>query len=160
MPDGLIIQMWEGMGLQVTEPMVPLFPPCSYADFPTRYCGAGNGWGERMVPDYIFSATRFLPKPFNIAIKISPACFIHDLDFRFAAPTWEAFHAANARLFANINAIADKQSEHYPSALRRQALRYSEIYGHSVDTIGRPVFWSLKRDEGYTIPPSAAWILS
>ena len=161
MPTGApIIMMWEGMGLQITEPMVPLFPPCSYAEFPTRYCGAGNGWGERMVPDYVFSFTRCLPGPLNIAIKISPACYIHDLDYQFAAPTWEAFHAANSRFYANIKAIVDKQAQGYPAPLLRQAMRYPEVYAQAVDTIGRPVFWSIKRDEGHLLPASAEWILA
>lgn len=161
MPIGApIVMMWDGMGMQITPEMVPLFPSCSYRDFPTGYCGAGNGWGERMVPDYIFGYTRCLPGPLNIAIKISPACYFHDLDYKLAGPTWEAFHAANSRLYANIRAIVNKQSQGYPAVLRRHALRYPELYSQAVDTLGRPIFWGLKRDEGHPLPASAAWILA
>jgi hypothetical protein len=63
-------------------------------------------------------------------------------------------------LYANIKTIVDKQAENYPAPLRRQASRYPEIYSQAVDTVGRAVFWGLKRDEGHQLPTSAAWILA
>jgi len=155
----MIIQMWEGMGLQVIDEVVPIFPFCSYADFPDCYCGAGEGIWQRAVPDYVYGLTRILPSPLNISIKISPACWLHDKDFEHAPPTWDAFHAANSRLFANTKAIIDKQSEGYPDVLRKHAMRYPDIYSQSVDALGRVVFWRLKSEQGHAIPGSAAWLL-
>ena len=155
----MIIQMWEGMGLQVIEQVVPLFPFCSYADFPDCYCGAGNGLGQKLVPDYVYSYMRWLPGRLDISIKLSPACWLHDKDFEFSPPTWDSFHASNSRLFANCKTIIDKQSEGYPSILRRHALHYPDIYAQAVDTLGRRIFWQLKQRQGHTIPASAAWLI-
>lgn len=156
----MIIQMWEGMQFQVTENMVPLFPTNTYANFPAKFCGAGHGLGEWVVPDFIFGATKFLPWKLNISIKISPACRIHDLDWQFAEPTWEAFFTANSRLYANIKAIVVKQSEGYPEFLIKQALKYPAVYANAVSSIiGQRIFWNLKKDEGYELPASVLWMV-
>lgn len=153
----MIIQMWEGMGLQVTEQIVPLFPFCSYADFPDCYCGAGDGLGQALVPDYVYWYTRFLPGFLDISIKLSPACWLHDKDWEFAAPTWDAFHGSNSRLYANTKTIIDKQAR--SELIRRHAMQYPAIYSQAVDTIGRARFWRIKQQQGHTIPVSAAWLI-
>lgn len=154
----MIIQMWEGMGLQVTEDIVPLFPRCSYKDFPDNCCGAGQGFWEKIVPDYIYIHTMIIPGLMSKRIKISPACAIHDLDWEFAKPTWDDFHAGNSRLYANIKTIVEKHTEKGSDA-QRYALRYPAIYAQAVDTAGRKIFWQIKKDQGHTIPISAAWLL-
>jgi hypothetical protein len=153
----MIIQMWEGMGMQVTEQIVPLFPFCSYADFPDCFCGAGDGLGQALVPDYVYGYTRWLPQPLDISIKLSPACWLHDKDWEFAAPTWGEFHDSNSRLYANTKVIIEKQAR--SGLIRSHAMRYPELYSQAVDTIGRSIFWRLKQRQGYTIPGSAAWLL-
>jgi len=155
----MIIQMWEGMGLQIIEEIVPHFPFCSYEEFPDCYCGAGDGLGQKIVPDYVYGYTKHLPGCLNISIKLSPACWIHDEDFKHASPTWDAFHACNSRLFANTKTIIEKKSREYPTALRNHALRYPDLYSQSVDAFGRVVFWKIKKEQGYKIPISAAWLL-
>jgi hypothetical protein len=153
----MIVQMWDGMGMQVTEPMIRLFPWCSYEDFPTNYCGPGDGLEQRLIPDSIFGLTAFLPGFLDISIKLAPACFIHDLDWQFAPPTWDAFHESNSRFYANLKTIVEAKAK--PGLIRRHAKKFPAIYAQTVDTLGRPKFWALKRDQGLAIPASAAWLI-
>lgn len=153
----MIVQMWDGMGLQVTEPIVKLFPTCSYKDFPANYCGPGYGLSEALIPDSILWPTSFLPGFLNVSIKLSPACFIHDLDWQFADATWEAFHESNCRLYANIKAIIEAKAKN--RLVRWHAKKFPAIYAQTVDTVGRPIFWRIKRDQGLDIPVSAAWLI-
>jgi len=155
----MIVQMWEGMALQITVPMITAFPwQRSYEDFPTNCCGAGAGFWERVVPDYIHIPPIIVRGADPTAIKISPACSIHDLDWDNAAPSWDDFHAGNSRFYANIKTIVLKKTR-AGSNTQLYALRYPAIYAHAVDTGGRKVFWKLKRDQGHQIPDSAAWLL-
>ena len=154
----VIVQMWEGMPLQITEPMVLLFPRCGFDDFPDDCCGAGQGFWERVVPDYIYIPPIIIRGAWPTRIKISPACRIHDLDWDLAAPTWDDFHAANSRLYANIKAIILKKTT-TDSDTQYYALRFCAIYAGAVDTAGRKVFWRLKKEQGFEIPQSAAWLL-
>ncbi len=153
----MIVQMWDGMGMQVTEPMVRLFPWCSYEDFPTNYCGPGDGIGETLIPDSILGLTAFLPGFLDVSIKLSPACFIHDLDWQFAPATWEAFHDSNCRLYANTKTIIETKAAN--RLVRWHARKFPAIYAQTVDTVGRPLFWRIKRDQGLAIPASAAWLI-
>ena len=155
----MIIQMWENMALQVTESMVTLFPKCSYRDFPDNCCGAGQGFFEKIVPDYIYIPPIIIPGANPKRIKISPACAIHDLDWDFSKPTWDDFHESNSRLYANIKVIVEAKTEP-GSATRYYALRSPAIYAHAVDTAGRKIFWKIKKDQGHKIPDSAAWLLT
>jgi len=155
---GVIIQMWCGIPLQITEPMAAIFPRKTYDSMPANYCGAGRGLGEKLVPDYVFWYTRWLPGWLDISIKLAIACWIHDKDFELAPPTWDAFHKANSRVYANIKAIIIARTK--PGLIRWIALHYPEIYAHSVDTIGRSLFWNLKHDQGHVLPKSAHWLLT
>lgn len=154
----MLIQMWEGIPLQITEPMVTLFPNYSYACFPDNCCGAGKGFWEKIVPDYIHINSFLVPGEGPEDIKISPACWIHDTDWDLAAPTWDDFHAGNSRLFANIKAIVEKRTID-GTPIQYYALRFPAIYAHAVDTAGRKVFWRIKQGQGHSIPDSAAWLL-
>ena len=156
--EGVIVQMWSGMALQITLPMVGTLPDCSYADFPSDCCGAGSGVWERVVPDYIYIPPSIHHRTLPRRIKISPACWIHDEDFRLARPTWDDFHESNSRLYANIKTIVEKHTEKGSNA-QFYALRYPAIYAHAVDTAGRKVFWALKKEQGHDIPASAKWLV-
>lgn len=157
----MIIQMWDGIPLQITLPMVESFNKTfgkyDYESFPASYCGAGNGFGEKLIPDYVYGYTRILPGFLDISIKLSPACKIHDDDYELAPPTWEAFHEANSRLYANTKSIIVKKTN--PGLIKRNALRYPAIYSQAVDAFGRGIFWRIKRAQGFSIPPSALWLL-
>ena len=152
--------MWNGIPLQMTDEVAALFPfKTSYDEFPDCYCGAGNGLGEKIVPDYVYWYTRKLPGALNISIKLSPACWCHDKGWDKAPPTWDAFHAENSQFYANNKAIIDFYSVNFPKIIRNHALKYPKYYSQAVDTFGRVVFWKLKQQQGYKIPTSASWLL-
>lgn len=158
----MIIQMWDGIPLEITLEMVRefnrVFGKYGYDEFPAGFCGPGQRFGERLVPDYIFSPTRFLPGPLNVSIKLAPACKIHDDDYTLAPPTWDAFHAANSRLHANMISIIRAKTS--PGIKQSIALKYPAVYGESVDMFGRAIFWDIKKSQGHPIPQSAAWLLA
>lgn len=60
--------------------------------FPS-FCGAGEGFGDMIVPEDIFG------------VCISPACFIHDVDWACSPDTISEFLAANFRFARNIRAL-------------------------------------------------------
>jgi hypothetical protein len=154
----MLIQMWEGMGLQITEAMVKIFPKCSYLDFPENCCGAGDGIWEKVVPDYIYIYPIIVHGAKFQRIKISPACTIHDLDYDLGPPTWDHFHESNSRLYANIKTIVQKHTIEGSNA-QIYALRFPAIYAHAVDTAGRKIFWKIKQEQGFKIPDSASWLI-
>lgn len=155
----VIAQMWCGIPLQITEPMVAIFPRCLYDDFPDNCCGAGDGWGEKLVPDYILIPQKlFSWHRSDRYVKISPACAVHDMDWDFARPSWDDFHEANSRLFANVRGIIQARTK-LGSNTQNYALRFPAIYAQAVDTLGRKIFWNIKKEQGHPIPASAAWLL-
>ena len=145
--------LWEGIKLQCPPSCALAFRRYSYKSFPTNFCGAGKGLGELIVPDYIFGPTRFLKFiGMDISIKIAPACYIHDADWDCAEPTWDAFHEANDRFHRNLEAIIDKKAR--CDLVRARAMYRPVTYKNAVDTVGRSVFWALKKKQG-SIPESA-----
>lgn len=158
----MIVQMWDGIPLEITLEMAKefnrVFGKYDYAAFPVGFCGPGQMLGERLVPDYIFGATRFLPGGLDISIKLAPACKIHDDDYVLAPPTWDAFHEANSRLYANLRSIIRAKTT--PGIKQDIALRYPAVYAESVDAFGRAIFWEIKKWQGHSIPRSAAWIIA
>jgi len=153
-----IIQMWEGIPLQLNEQIAQLFPHCGFDDFPDNCCGAGQGIWEKLVPDYIYISPVIIRDANPTMVKISPACAGHDLDWNLSKPTWDDFHEANSRLYANIKAIVENKTE-AGSNTQYYALRYPAIYAHAVNTLGQKHFWKIKQSQGYQIPDSAAWLL-
>lgn len=81
--------------LEVPDWLVPLWPEIPLDSWPT-FCGAG-GIGDIFVPDTLYGA------------NISPACFIHDIDFACSVHSWGAFVAHNSRLAKNAKALVDVQ---------------------------------------------------
>jgi len=62
------------------------------------FCGAGNGLGDRLVPEKAHG------------VCLSPACFQHDLDYAISPRVWAAFCAANYRFLRNSISLALAQS--------------------------------------------------
>lgn len=147
--------VFDGILFEAPSYIAESFPmQFNYENFPACYCGAGNGFGERIIPDYIFGPTRFFKfLGLDISIKISPACWIHDKDFEGAAPTWEEFTEANKRFVHNISEIIDVHARN--GWVKARALYRPVTYRNAVDSFGRYVFWSLKVEQGYVIPNEA-----
>lgn len=94
------------------------------------YCGAGTGIANTLVPETIWG------------IKISPACFIHDVMWERAEPTWADFHHSNSVFWHNINTLVMEQSK--SKTLGRLRLYRAVTYYNAVDSIGASIFWRMK----------------
>ncbi len=95
------------------------------ASFPT-FCGAGDGWGDRVVPDRIF------------LLPIAPCCFIHDIDWTICAATEVEFHLANVRFRHNLLELIRERSRWLAVRLLRE--RRALTYYQMVETAGRRFF--------------------
>lgn len=85
--------IYRGAKLTIPEWLAPLWPyDLPLHRFPS-FCGAGDGFGDAVVPEDIFG------------VCISPACFIHDVDWACSPDTIREFLAANFRLAKNIRAL-------------------------------------------------------
>jgi hypothetical protein len=157
MPTRKIIRLetWD-IPLYVPEEVFPIFPmeKYKYETFPVNYCGEGNGFSEKIIPDYIFGLSRILRVfGLDVSIKISPACFIHDYDYEYCSATWEEFYEANTRLHENIETIIEHRAR---NEVVRDIARYRAVtYRNAVDLQGKNVFWSLKAEQGHYIPDNA-----
>lgn len=112
-------------------------PHDGFDDFDT-YCGAGKGWGDKIVPDDIYG------------IIISPACFIHDVMWRESSPSWRDFHHSNSVFFHNILSII----EHFAPPIKDEKEVRHERYYRAVtyymavdSSVGVSIFWHMKRDQ-------------
>lgn len=142
---------FDGIFLQCPEEIFKVFPKdLDYDTFPDDFCGAGKGLGEKIVPDYIFGLTRFLPFGLDISIKISPACWIHDKDWQLSAPTVQAFTESNDRFHLNIEAIIRAKAKN--DWIKARAMYRPVTYMNAVSLAGRYIFWSMKEAQGYEIP--------
>lgn len=91
-------------------------------------CGAGEGIGNRLVPEDI------------LGVHISLACYVHDYMWLHADPTWEYFHASNSVFLSNLLEIIAKESD---SKLLQMLRNYRAMtYFNAVDSIGAVIFWN------------------
>lgn len=121
----------EGVPLLVPD-CVQVFPFTTFKDCPSS-CGAGDGLGEKLVPDTMWG------------LRVSPACWIHDLDWNIAPPTWEAFHVANSRFIHNLITIVEYRSE--SDFLKRLRVYRCATYYNFVDVKHNHVFWKQKQEQ-------------
>jgi hypothetical protein len=127
----------------VTKKTVPIVAPKGL-EFPTVYvdefgsfCGAGSGFGQIVVPETMWR------------LPISPACFVHDMMWDMAPPTWEAFHASNAIFLRNLLALIQVQSK--SALLKRMRMYRAVTYYNAVDSFGKKIFWNLKDEQASAI---------
>lgn len=109
-------------------------------EFPSKYvhdfsshCGAGKGFGDIIVPETVYG------------LKISPACFVHDVMWEMAEPTWEAFHSSNAIFLRNIISLIIVQSD--SRFLKFLRMYRAVTYYNAVDYIGQSIFWAEKKKQ-------------
>ena len=118
---------YQGATLSLPGFLIPLLPPrLPLCRWPT-YCGAGEGLGDILVPDFIKGAC------------VGPACLIHDLDWALCSPTFREFSLANFRFFRNLLALCAIQLPWHslPLAYLR-CLWYTGV----VMSVGWPIFLS------------------
>lgn len=144
-----------GIYLAAPENVAARFPKqYTYETFPINYCGAGNGFQEKIIPDYVFGFSRYAGfLGLDCSIKISPACKIHDDDYDLALPYWDDFRACNDRLQHNIEQIIEAKSRN--EFLKAISLYRPVTYRNAVDIFGKSVFWSLKEEQGFDLPINA-----
>lgn len=112
------------------ESDLPLRFPYQTLESFGSYCGAGPGLGDKIVPEQIFG------------LKISPACYVHDVMYEVALPCWGEFHQANSVFLHNLLAIIEMRSANRLIASLR---RYRAMtFYNAVDTLGAAAFWAVK----------------
>ena len=121
----------EGVPLLVPK-NITHFPWTTFKDFPT-YCGPGDGIGDLIVPDKMYR------------LKISPACYIHDEDFKVVPPTWDGFHSANSRFLHNLITIVEYRSKN--NIIKHLRIYRCATYYMAVDSVLNKVFWKIKQDQ-------------
>ncbi len=121
----------QGVALEVPEGYDP--PTSVLTEFP-NCCGAGKGFGEKVIPETIWG------------LCISAACHIHDYSWEVAAATETDFKQSNSMFLRNIkNIIITKSANGFTRALRN--IRAMTYYV-AVEEVGIYGFWNLKEDQG------------
>jgi len=144
--------MFDKILLLAPEKIAEQFPKSyTYDSFPDSYCGAGNGLGEKLVPDYIFGFLRPL-RYFGLdySIKVSPACYIHDKEWWDAEPTAFDFDSSNNRLHTNMESIIEAKARN--AFMKARALYRPVTYLNAVNIHGKRIFWSMKAGQGHIVP--------
>lgn len=123
-----------GSQLEVQDWLAPLWPyELALEDWPT-FCGAG-GIGDLFVPDEL------------CGVNISPACFVHDIDFAVLPREWWEFQQANNRLYCNMIAVLNSniQNKKQLAKAKREARWYwigVSVFGWKHFTPENPNPWS------------------
>ncbi len=122
------------------------WPGVDYARFPDNFCGAGNGIGEKLVPDYLGF--------WWWKVKVSPACWAHDMSWDYCEPTWEAFHSSNSHFLDNLIQLIDSKCN--SNAFIKAMLKYGCMtFYNAVNTAGRNIFWTQMAIKSCIIPDTA-----
>lgn len=91
MPDlkKITVRIVEGVPLFMPDIVDKNFPTLPVDEFP-HFCGAGEGIGEKIVPDHI------------LWLYVAVACWIHDVMFCLLSPSKENWFISNGTLILNI----------------------------------------------------------
>lgn len=97
MKDNIIKIKYAGAALEISAFLGPLWPfDMLLDDWPT-FCGAGQGFGDWLVPDTIYG------------VRVAPACLQHDVEWAIADGSYKAFMTANCRFRRNLGAMVKIQ---------------------------------------------------
>lgn len=88
----------RGAMIEVPDFLHPIWPFDLELDRWPSFCGSGEGIGDRAVPETTHG------------VCLSPACFVHDIDFIISPRTIKAFSAANFRFLKNSISLATSQA--------------------------------------------------
>ncbi len=115
---------YHGAELEVHDWLVPLLP--TEEDLPLHrwptFCGAGDGLGNWMVPDFIKG------------VNNAPPCLIHDIDFGLGKKDFILFLQANVRFVSNSRNLT--LGNLHPDRSSWYAKLRCNIYGFAVATLG------------------------
>lgn len=111
--------------LEVPEFLTELWPyEMALNEWPT-FCGPDEGLGDLLVPDVV------------CGVVISPACFIHDIDWAICRKTYLDFQLSNSRLLHNMNELISKHVQNRHDY--EKAIRISFAYWEAVSS---PIGWA------------------
>jgi len=112
-----------GATLTVPEFLVPLWPHDLPPEAWPTFCGAGQGWGDAIVPDKVGK------------VYLNPAGLCHDVEWSCSAKNLSAFLGANGRFFLNCVAlILASDLDLWPKIKTMTAV--SGVYLTAVSTMG------------------------
>jgi len=118
-----------GATLVVPSFLVPLWPyQMPIEKWPT-FCGAGDGFGDKIVPDHI------------CGVNMAPACFTHDIEWAVTPNTLKAFMLANWHFLRNCLALIAASDLGWLNKQRARARCLG--YFAAVSTVGA---WCFKAD--------------
>lgn len=107
------------------------FPAKDFDAFPP-FCGSGDIM-TLLVPDTVYG------------LKISPACYVHDICFEIAEPTDEDFFKANMMFLQNLLSIIRSRTDW---GLVRHLRNYRAMtYYDAVSRFGERIFWRIKKEQ-------------
>ena len=112
-----------GADLTVPEFLVPLWPHDLPPEKWPSFLGAGQGWGDKIVPDHFGKA------------RLNPAGLCHDVEWACSAKNLSVFLGANGRFFLNcVSLILASDMEVWPKI--KTMIFVSGLYLTAVSTIG------------------------
>ena len=99
------------------------------------FCCGPSLWGlGKLVPDKM------------CGLKINACCYIHDVCFEVADPTWADFRQSNTMFLVNLTLIRAKSSRFSTINVIRRCM--VSIYYNTTVLFGASIFWRLKRKQG------------
>ena len=95
-------------------------------------CGAGQGFGEKIVPETIWG------------LKISHCCYIHDVSWELAEASWADFHQSNAMFLTNITITIQARPSKIPLVNELRVYRAATYFNAVSSPVAATLFWKLK----------------
>ena len=112
------------------------WPAGSVLEFP--FCCGPEKWNTKF---YIFDKL--------FGVRISPACFVHDVMWEICDATWGDFHYSNSVFLHNVLNIVNMRSE--VGFLRFLRRHKAFAYYDAIDIGGAKHFWEYKASQGFDI---------
>jgi len=125
------VRIVEGVPLFMPELVDKHFPALPLDDYP-RFCGAGEGLWEKVVPDHI------------LWLYISVACWIHDCMFCLLNPAKTNWFIANGVLLLNIFMLIIVKGSNWLVVPRCM--------------VAVPYFWAVMTGTGWKCFTSRNWV--
>ena len=127
----ITVRIVEGVPLFMPEFLDENFPTVPIDEFPS-FCGAGDGIGDRVVPDSV------------LVLSIAIACWIHDGMFSLLSPKKDNWYIANGILILNIFMLIIAKGSKWLVIPRGM--------------VAVPYFWAVMTGVGWRIFTNRTWV--
>jgi hypothetical protein len=120
---------YAGANIEIPSFLVPLWPRNFPLDQWPSFCGAGDGLGDRLIPDHINN------------VRVACCCFVHDIDWCMSDNSFSGFMRSNLRLWLNLRNVVianDKPGWFRHVLAERKCFAYFaavSIFGHKIFTL-------------------------